>query len=793
MQEDGKTFCLECQTELESAKEIVYDTVDFGLETGDLTQRSRVLTTTVKKQAVQAVELPTSWECFNQILCNLVDEIEEIEENLFGTINRDFKLTVLQLWAAYLRYHNKAFFSKESADYPRFNSQYNMLDAEIIYKIKRPRKIYPKKKRKALTTNARARKRNIRTIQKRANQLELSKKNPTVTVEPVKPSIPFQFTSKAKECLKKLMSDEHLQEHETNPTLKCHSVRYRDTRKKTEEITRTKLYVLIFMGLNHVKSDIQLGDLVRFLREGHLSLQIASSISSDARYNLEFNNRIQRGCNNVPMHASLRAIAFDLAEEIGFQFKAIDLSRLCQRYVQELCLPPFIANLIDVILHACPPTMGEGRSVKNYEGRAMAYILFVLKLLFGLDDSREYSISSSGRELNKRIAELNTNCDVDTFHQRPVFIWCDWVDYIEMRNIILTQLHCPTAMKSYAHGDGMTTMYLEYLTKTDERNADAKSTFKPYAKLLQRVRDQFQLTYSIDPKWKEKLTFCPSITPKRSYMEEVRYSDQCDVIIPTFMDAAHDERDIEPFLNPSKLQSFFRTHHIKLEVNKLKCNADIGVPDPTSNLADLDLHDHRFGTYCCYDFDITTEKWLKAMNDRKENEANLMPKDEAKATVEMRLESIDAYNRSSKEKKTAHLRNDAADEANETSMDSAQTESTDAHIFDCFSADDDINDDVELKETLNFSISNSDHWLQFNSIHANKKEFTDFRKTFSKTFQWLLKQGAELIENQECDLYFELMVIEYYFTKDVKPSNDLSKNLLKRFKTICRSTVCNNY
>lgn len=51
MQEDGKTFCMECQTELESAKEIVYEGADYNPEIGDLTQRSRVLTTTVKKQA----------------------------------------------------------------------------------------------------------------------------------------------------------------------------------------------------------------------------------------------------------------------------------------------------------------------------------------------------------------------------------------------------------------------------------------------------------------------------------------------------------------------------------------------------------------------------------------------------------------------------------------------------------------------------------------------------------------------------------------------------------------------
>lgn len=57
MHEDGKTFCLECQTELESAKEIVYDTVDYGLDTGDMTQRSRVLTTTVKKQTGMTTNL----------------------------------------------------------------------------------------------------------------------------------------------------------------------------------------------------------------------------------------------------------------------------------------------------------------------------------------------------------------------------------------------------------------------------------------------------------------------------------------------------------------------------------------------------------------------------------------------------------------------------------------------------------------------------------------------------------------------------------------------------------------
>ncbi len=580
------------------------------------------------------------------------------------------------------------------------------------------------------------------------------------------------------------MSDEHLKEHEDNPALRCHKFRYRDTMKKTEEITRTKLYVLIFMGLNHVESDIQLGDLIRFLREGHITLQIASVVSNDARYNLDFNTRIQKGCNNVPKHSSLRTIATDLAKEIGFQFKATDLSVLCHRYVQELCLPPKIGNLIDAILHACPPTMGEGKNVKNYEGRAVAFILFVLKLLFGLDDSREYTISSSGRAINKKINELCMKNE-DSVQQKQLFIWSDWVEYIEMRNIILTELHCPTAMKTYAHGDGMTSMYLEYLTKTDEKNAEVKSTFKPYAKLMQRVRDQFQTTYNIDPKVNETIAYYPSLTPKRSYMEEIRCSDQSNISVPTFMDVAHDERDIEPFLNPSKLQSFLRPHKVKLNVNRLKCNVDIDVPHSDNKLVDLESHDHRFGKYCFYEFDINTEQWLNGLNNRKTNEAKRMPRDDAKHTVEARLNAINEYNRNLKKKK----RRIDTMEIDEASNDSNST----VYVFDCINSDEDDGCDVQFDETLDFSISNSDYWLLFNSLHVNKHEFGDFGKNLPKTFQWLLKQCADLIENQETDLYYELMVIEYYFTKDVKPSDDSFDGPLKRFKTICKSSVCSNY
>lgn len=626
-------------------------------------------------------------------------------------------------------------------------------------------------------------------LQKRANQLELSKQKSPAPIETTKPAIPFQFTPLAKKCLRTLMSEEHLKEHEDNPTLTCHKYRYTDMmtkEMKPEEITRTKLYVLLFMALNHVESDIQLADLIRFLREGHVTLQITTSVSNNARYNLDFFTRIQKGCTYVPKHCTLLTLAYELAKEIGFKFKDTDLSKLCKRYLQDLCLPPEIGNLIDVILHACPPTVGEGDKRKNYEARAMAFILFTLKLLFGLDDSREYLISSSGREINKKISALSLNND-RAVKQKQLFIWCDWVEYIEMRNIILLQLHCPTAMKSYAHSDGMTAMYLECLAKSDEKNAEVKSTFKSYAKLMQHVRDQFQATYNVHPKLTERIAFYPSLTPNRSYMEEVRLSGQSDIFVPTFMDVAHDEREIEPFLNPSKLQSFFRQHRVKLAVNKLKCNADIDEPYSATKSVDFEQHDYRFGSYCFYDFGITTQKWVEQLNDRKASEAKRMPKDEGKKSVDLRLNAIIEYNRIAKEKKRK-----AAEEVTEKVDDALQTDSS-ANIFDCVSTDEDEEDNVQPEETLDFTISNSDYWIIFNSINSTKNEATDFRKNLSKTFQWLLKQGADLIENKETDLYCELMVIEYYFTKDVKPSNIIFDSLMKRYGVSFKMALCNSY
>lgn len=56
------------------------------------------------------------------------------------------------------------------------------------------------------------------------------------------------------------------------------------------------------------------------------------------------------------------------------------------------------------------------------ENRAMGFIVFILKLMLGLDDLTEYQCSN--------LAESKNDND-------NLFVWTKWVEFIELRNAIL--------------------------------------------------------------------------------------------------------------------------------------------------------------------------------------------------------------------------------------------------------------------------------------------------------------------------------------------------------------------
>lgn len=60
----------------------------------------------------------TSWECYNYILRGFVEELLS-----FGA-KEELKLMTLQVWAAYLRRMQVAFFNRKQADLPKLSVKY---------------------------------------------------------------------------------------------------------------------------------------------------------------------------------------------------------------------------------------------------------------------------------------------------------------------------------------------------------------------------------------------------------------------------------------------------------------------------------------------------------------------------------------------------------------------------------------------------------------------------------------------------------------------------------------------
>lgn len=83
----------------------------------------------------------TSWEAYNYILYGFVNELIQLG------CKDELMTTTLQLWAAYLRKNEVAFFGKKETHLPKFSFKYNQRDVRLIYSL-------PAKKRRTSSAAA---------------------------------------------------------------------------------------------------------------------------------------------------------------------------------------------------------------------------------------------------------------------------------------------------------------------------------------------------------------------------------------------------------------------------------------------------------------------------------------------------------------------------------------------------------------------------------------------------------------------------------------------------------------
>ena len=180
--------------------------------------------------------------------------------------------------------------------------------------------------------------------------------------------------------------------------------------EKVSHITPVLLISLLYCALRVDNCDIQLSDLVRLIREGNISfLDLKHFLPEDHQ-----NDAVTTGFV-LPSYDFLRVHVTYLGNFIPGLMSSLcakppDLLKLCKRYINELSLPEDLLEYVDKLLAFIPPSFkhpGRFMQFHNYEGRAFAYIIFLMKLIFGMDDDREIEMSRAARKINTEIREKN--------------------------------------------------------------------------------------------------------------------------------------------------------------------------------------------------------------------------------------------------------------------------------------------------------------------------------------------------------------------------------------------------
>lgn len=614
-------------------------------------------------------------------------------------------------------------------------------------------------------------------------------------------TIQIKYSRRARQRVCKKIPKTHVLEHQNDigRKLKCHN--YKDR----EVLGRTFVFAILWLALNQVGDSLQISDLIRYAKESHIKLNNISSFlppNIDCRQAV---NHFRKSSNDNLTHAYLRTKALTIARVIGIRnVVQPDLGMLCERYCKDLSLPPMIGEMVKRLLAFHPPEMKMSetsvlsRTVPNYEGRAMAYIIFILKLVFGVDDQREKEISKSAQVINDKLIENDSK-------QKPLFVWSEWVEYIEMRNVILSQCHYPTAMQIDPNTSMHTNMYIDFLKRNNEDSVFNESYRKVEMENIRLVFDQIVQLHEQHHRQKSKPScqFQPSLTPFSYYMEQILADRtiKSKVYVPEFMSIDHEDRDIIPYVKPKELKKHFHEMKHRLDVKEIGFNQNLQFSyvhyDNSKNTMEVQ-----------FKFDVTTAEWIDLLKERDDTRSKAKKTKRTEDNEEIREKIVehlsqlrtkqvtcDAARKANRMDSDMNWANGAAENHSISDVSSYQyfdEEEKDniddillseprrnldkqPNMLDYQSSDDDDDDDESVDndpnvDLIEFVISNFDYWIAMQNIYyITNASFVDSVKELPKSFQWLLRQCALQIHMHIKDLYIELLAIENQYRYNLKP------------------------
>ncbi|KAL6446677.1 hypothetical protein ACFW04_001264 [Cataglyphis niger] len=540
----GYSFCSTCQTQnQEAGKEVE---LELPMENNTRLRKTKIRRV---KNAKTADEVGwTSWELYNFVLIGLTNELIELG------LSADIKITVLQLWARYLGKLEIAFISKNKKLIPKLARRYKKRDAEIIYgKVLSQKRVKKQRKNESNVTDSaistclseeislkelnRSKKLMITADYDRFMQSQMSSEGETLStfnqsVYSMQSSTHTQHTRQSFENIRiqfdPYAKDETKRIKEMAKKIPRHKrKKYKQnhvtTQYKTgpELITPMKLWAILYLALRIHNQDIHLGDMLRYGREGHLSYyKLDRLIPPEVALTKNDVNFLSRAADIT--HKGMRRIIGRMAKFLGVTtIICPDFLPLINRYCSELNLPRGISLYAERLVALSPPKMKFDKKtcIPNYEGRAMAFIIVVLKTLLSLDGITEYEISNVADKINSVINEEGIS-DTKLFNFR------EWQRYIECRKAVLANAHYPTKLKYNLHIPDANSLYIKFLETIDSKVDREEPEIITHKHLIPRelVHAMKQcitdISY-IDLPINEMNEFSPSLMAHHSYLQQL--------------------------------------------------------------------------------------------------------------------------------------------------------------------------------------------------------------------------------------------------------------------------------
>ncbi|XP_054088438.1 TATA box-binding protein-associated factor RNA polymerase I subunit B [Zeugodacus cucurbitae] len=459
-------------------------------------------------------------------------------------------------------------------------------------------------------------------------------------------AIKLQFSARARKQLKKMMPAKHIEKHalDSEGNLKCHNVRpLARSMSRADHALLTmntrQIFTILAIALNLIGDDIQLCDLVRFIDEEHVSTKNVLPYFPEniAPHSKKMLQEIQ--FYKYPTKYSDKALRDHIELFSKFinikSFNQPDLIKLTERYVTELNLPADITTYVERLINLLPPQMRTRVPYvyPAYEARAMAYIILVLKLLFGLDGHTEKLITHAARKTNQclqNLTEKGRSANANLTPPPPLFIWEDWVEFIEMRKVIVSHYNsnfCQQFKQCQSTAQLLEEMEEEQRTKLEEAaltNEGATAENSSRVTTMHRIFQQFldELNSTNPEERSGTIIFPPSLTPAHSYFKRIllycsNAGANAAYKIPEFMRIDHMQRTAAPYVHAKDLQEYFTEHNWQLLVRHLPCTKErncVGIFRPSNDNKDRVKHD------ICNkkaDFNISEDKWLAEIEEEE--------------------------------------------------------------------------------------------------------------------------------------------------------------------------------